>query len=138
MLLSVAFLVLMPRRTTWFTPFGTATMYIYLLHTFILFPFRETGMLAGQQPFWVLPAMILFCIGISVVLSLKPVRRVFRPLVEPRARWLFRPEPSTATGTLVLPPGAMPPLPGPSGETSGSPHPTTDASNPPEEPKPGA
>ena len=119
MLLSVAFLVLMPRRATWFTPFGTATMYIYLLHTFILFPFRETGMLAGQQPFWVLPAMILFCIGISVVLSLKPVRRVFRPLVEPRARWLFRPEPSTATGTLVLPPGAMPPLPGPSGETSG-------------------
>jgi len=106
--------VLMPRRTTWFTPFGTATMYIYLLHTFVLFPFRETGFLAGEQPFWVLPAMILFCIGISVVLSLKPVRRVFRPLVEPRARWLFRPQPSTATGTLVLPPGAMPPLPPPS------------------------
>ena len=61
--LSVAFLVLMPRRATWFTPFGTATMYIYLLHTFILFPFRETGLLAGQQPFWVLPAMIVFCIG---------------------------------------------------------------------------
>lgn len=111
MALSVAFLVLMPRRNTWFTPFGTATMYIYLLHTFVLFPFRETGFLAGEQPFWVLPAMILFCIGISVVLSLKPVRRVFRPLVEPRARWLFRPEPTTATGTLVLPPGAMPPLP---------------------------
>ena len=118
MLLSVAFLVLMPRRATWFTPFGTATMYIYLLHSFVLFPFRETGILAGEQPFWVLPAMILFCIGISVVLSLKPVRRVFRPLVEPRARWLFRPEPSTATGTLVLPPGAMPPLPAPPSESA--------------------
>ena len=111
MLLSVAFLVLMPRRATWFTPFGSATMYIYLLHTFVLFPFRETGILAGEQPFWVLPAMILFCIGISVALSLKPVRRVFRPLVEPRARWLFRPQATTATGTLVLPPGAMPPAP---------------------------
>ena len=99
--LSVAFLVLMPRRMTWFTPFGTATMYIYLLHTFILFPFRETGMLAGQQPFWVLPAMIVFCIGISVVLSLKPVRRVFRPLVEPRARWVFRPEPGRRITRLV-------------------------------------
>ncbi|MFF2390746.1 acyltransferase family protein [Agromyces sp. NPDC058104] len=104
MVLAVAFLVLMPRSAHWFTPFGGATMYIYLLHTFVLFPFRETELLAGDQPFWVLPAMILFCIGISVVLSLKPVRRVFRPLVEPRARWLFRPEPSTATGTLVLPP----------------------------------
>ena len=68
-------------------------------------------MLAGPQPFWVLPAMILFCIGIAVVLSLKPVRRVFRPLVEPRVRWLFRPEASTATGTIVLPPEALPPLP---------------------------
>jgi len=113
MLLGVAFLIVMPRRTTWFTAFGGATMYIYLLHTFVLFPFRETPVLAGPQPFWVLPAMILFCIAISVVLSLRPVRRVFRPLVEPRVRWLFRPEPSTATGTIVLPPEALPPLPSP-------------------------
>jgi fucose 4-O-acetylase-like acetyltransferase len=144
MLLSVAFLVLMPRRTTWFTPFGTATMYIYLLHTFVLFPFRETGFLAGEQPFWVLPAMILFCIGISVVLSLKPVRRVFRPLVEPRARWLFRPQPATATGTLVLPPGAMPPLPpSPPAGSPGSDGPAAPPTAPedptaPEAPKPPA
>ncbi|WP_198169832.1 acyltransferase family protein [Agromyces laixinhei] len=104
MVLTVAFLVVMPRGAHWFTPFGTATMYIYLLHTFVLFPFRESGLLAGYQPFWVLPAMIVFCVAISIVLSLKSVRRVFRPLVQPRARWLFRPEPSTATGTLVLPP----------------------------------
>lgn len=104
MVLAVAFLVLMPRGAHWFTPFGTATMYIYLLHTFVLFPFRETDLLAGDQPFWVLPTMILFCIGLSVLLSLKPVRKVFRPLVQPQARWLFRAEPSTATGTLVLPP----------------------------------
>lgn len=111
MLLGVAFLILMPRRATWFSAFGGATMYIYLLHSFVLYPFRETGVLAGPQPFWVLPAMILFCIGIAVVLSLKPVRRVFRPLVEPRPRWLFRHEPSTATGTIVLPPEALPPVP---------------------------
>ena len=64
---------------------------------------------------------------------LKPVRWVFRPLVEPRVRWVFRLEPSMATGTLVLPPGAMPPLPSP---------PPSDAADgdppaPPEEPKPG-
>jgi hypothetical protein len=33
---------------------------------------------------------------------------VFQPLVQPRARWLFRPEPSTATGTIVLPPEVLP------------------------------
>jgi len=125
MALTVAFLTLMPRGAHWFTPFGAATMYIYLLHTFVLYPFRETGLLAGYQPFWVLPAMILFCIGISVVLSLKSVRRVFRPLVQPRARWLLRPQPATATGTLVLPDDALPPL--------GSPPPP-----PPEGPEPRA
>ncbi len=108
MALTVAFLTLMPRGVHWFTPFGAATMYIYLLHTFVLYPFRESGLLAGDQPFWVLPAMIVFCIGISIVLSLKPVRRVFRPLVQPRARWLFRPDPVTATGTLVLPDDSLP------------------------------
>lgn len=110
MVLAVAFLILMPRGRHWFTPFGAATMYIYLLHSFVLFPLRESDVLAGQQPFWVLPAMIVFCIGISVVLSLKPVRRLFRPLVEPRARWLFRPDPATPTGTIVLPQDALPPV----------------------------
>lgn len=109
MLLATAFLTLMPRGRHWFTAFGSATMYIYLLHSFVLYPLRESGVLAGEQPFWVLPAMIVFCIAVSVVLSLRPVRRVFRPLVQPRARWLFRPEPSTATGTIVLPPDADPP-----------------------------
>jgi hypothetical protein len=63
------------------------------------------------------------------VLSLKPVRRVFRPLIEPRARWLLRPEPSTATGTIVLPPEALPP---------GARPPASEAQRPPEDPRPGA
>ena len=101
--LIVAFLLLMPRRATWFTPFGAATMYIYLLHSFVLFPLRETGVLDGAQPWWVLPGVIVLSVLISIVLSLPLIRRVFRPLVEPRARWLFRPAAATPTGTIVLP-----------------------------------
>lgn len=103
--LIVAFLLLVPRRNTWFTRLGAATMYIYLLHSFLLFPLRESGVLEGPQSAWVLPAMMLLSVGISILLSLEIVRRVFRPLVEPRARWLFRKEPATLTGTIVLPPG---------------------------------
>ncbi|PJJ61640.1 acyltransferase family protein [Compostimonas suwonensis] len=92
-LLTLAFLVLMPRHTTWFSRFGQATMYIYLLHTFFLYPFRETGMLAGELggvSTWVLVAMIAYSIAVSVLLAQPFVRRIFRPLVEPRARWLYR------------------------------------------------
>ena len=116
--LIVAFLLLMPRRRTRFTAYGAATMYIYLLHTFVLFPLRETGVLGGPQPGWVLPAMILFSVLISVVLSQRIVRKVFHPLIEPRARWLFRRKARTDTGTIVLPhldapaePPAEPPAP---------------------------
>ncbi|TFC80417.1 fucose 4-O-acetylase [Cryobacterium cheniae] len=101
--LIVAFLLLIPRRRTWFTTFGAATMYIYLLHSFVLFPLRETGVLGGPQPGWVLPAMIVFSVLISIALSQRVVRTVFHPLVEPRARWLFRKEARTDTGTIVLP-----------------------------------
>jgi fucose 4-O-acetylase-like acetyltransferase len=101
--LIVAFLILIPRRTTWFTALGAATMYIYLLHTFLLYPLRETGVLDGPQPGWVLPAMVVLSVAISIVLSLPIVRRMTRPLVEPKARWLFRPSIATPTGTIVLP-----------------------------------
>ncbi len=101
--LTVAFLLLMPRRKVWITALGAATMYIYLLHSFLLYPLRETGALDGPKQPWVLPAMIVLSIVIALVFSTRVVRRVFRPLVEPRARWLFKQEPSTATGTIVLP-----------------------------------
>jgi fucose 4-O-acetylase-like acetyltransferase len=108
MLLAVAFLMLMPRKPTWFTALGGATMYIYLLHTFLLYPLRETGVLEGEQPWWVLPGMILLCIGIALLLSQRFIKRIFRPVVEPRVKWLFRREatPPKVSGTLHLPPPA--------------------------------
>lgn len=101
--LIVAFLTLIPRRTTWFSPLGAATMYIYLLHSFVLYPLRESGLLEGPQPGWMLPALLVLSVLISLALSQPIVRRVLRPLVEPRARWLFRPTAATPTGTIVLP-----------------------------------
>ncbi|HEY0261101.1 MAG TPA: acyltransferase family protein [Lacisediminihabitans sp.] len=90
-LLSAAFFALVPRSTTWITGFGQATMYIYLLHSFILYPLRETGVLKGQQPSdWLLVAIVLAAMAISIALASPLVRRVFRPLIEPRPRWLFR------------------------------------------------
>ncbi len=89
-LLSVAFFVLVPRSETWFTGFGQATMYVYLLHSFVLYPIRETGILRDEQTsaMWLL-SMVLASAAITIVLSSPLVRRVFRPLIEPKPRWLF-------------------------------------------------
>ncbi|MDQ0645231.1 acyltransferase family protein [Microbacterium murale] len=90
LILSAAFFVLIPRRLQWWTRFGQYTMYVYLLHSFVLYPFRESGILRDAEPTWIwLPAVIIVSVAIALVLATRPVRWVFRPLVEPRAHWLF-------------------------------------------------
>lgn len=85
-----AFFVLVPRSANWMTGFGQSTMYIYLLHSFVLYPLRETGVLTGQHSsaMW-LVGMVFAAIAVSIALSSPLVRRLFQPLVEPRAPWLF-------------------------------------------------
>ncbi|PJJ72769.1 fucose 4-O-acetylase-like acetyltransferase [Diaminobutyricimonas aerilata] len=89
-LLSACFLVLIPRGETWMTGFGQATMYIYLLHSFVLYPIRETGLLkdAHATNVWLL-SMVFASIAISIALASPLVRRVFRPIIEPKPDWLF-------------------------------------------------
>ncbi len=91
LVLMAAFLVLIPRHETRWTHLGRSTMYVYLLHTFVLYPFRQSGVLRGLEPMWVwIPVVVVASVAIAVALSSRPVRRVFRPLVEPRMPWLFR------------------------------------------------
>ncbi|MGJ0387915.1 acyltransferase family protein [Microbacterium sp. CGR1] len=90
-LLSAAFFTLIPRGTYWWTRFGQYTMYVFLLHSFVLYPFRESGALRDLDPTWLwLPLVTLLSVALALALATKPVRWVFRPLVEPRPRWLFR------------------------------------------------
>ena len=88
--LSAAFFALLPRGTHWWTHFGQYTMYVYLLHSFVLYPFRESGLLRGLDPTWIwLPLITVLAVAIAFLLASKPVRRVFRPLIEPRPKWMF-------------------------------------------------
>jgi fucose 4-O-acetylase-like acetyltransferase len=90
LVLTAAFLTLVPRRAAWWTSFGQYTMYVYLLHSFVLYPFRESGVLRGLDPTWFwLPVVCAASVLIALGLATAPVRRVFRPLVEPRWSWLF-------------------------------------------------
>ncbi|MEZ3159832.1 acyltransferase family protein [Microbacterium sp. BWT-B31] len=88
--LATAFFVLVPRRNRWWTHFGQYTMYVYLLHSFVLYPFRESGVLRDAEPTWIwLPAVIVASVLIALGLATRPVRWLLRPLVEPRPSWLF-------------------------------------------------
>ena len=98
-LLSAAFFVLLPRRETWMTTLGQYTMYVYLLHSFVLYPLRESGVLRGEEfPELYLVAMLIFAVGISIVLSSGPVRKLFRPIVEPKPKWIFADHQDAAPG----------------------------------------
>ena len=89
--LSAAFFALIPRRETFFSAFGQATMYVYLLHSFVLYPLRESGVLRDDHASatWLL-TMVFASTAIAIILASPVVRRVFRPLVEPKPAWLFR------------------------------------------------
>ncbi|MFB4351536.1 acyltransferase family protein [Microbacterium sp. LS_15] len=113
LVLSAAFFVLVPRGTYWWTRFGQYTMYVYLLHSFALYPFRETGVLRDLDPTWLwLPLVTLLSVLLALVLATKPVRWVFRPLVEPRPKWLFTdPELAGRQGHRNDPTGSRRPRP---------------------------
>jgi fucose 4-O-acetylase-like acetyltransferase len=89
-ILCAAFFALIPRRQTIFTIFGQATLYVYLLHSFVLYPIRESGVLKNDHASaeWLL-TMVFASVAIVIALSSPIVRRVFRPLIEPKPRWLF-------------------------------------------------
>lgn len=90
LVLSVSFFALIPRGQYRWTAIGRYTMYVYLLHSFVLYPFRESGVLRGLDPTWLwLPLVALLSVAITVLLASRPVRRVSRPLIEPRPGWLF-------------------------------------------------
>jgi fucose 4-O-acetylase-like acetyltransferase len=85
-----AFLTLMPRGNTWFTSMGTRTMYIYLLHSLVLYPIRQSGLLDHTSSVWILVGMVVLSLAIASVLGLPIIQRIFHPVVEPKLGWLFR------------------------------------------------
>ncbi|CAN5414288.1 acyltransferase family protein [soil metagenome] len=97
MVLCLAFLILVPRRRTWFSRAGQATMYIYLLHSFVLYPIRQSGALDGPESALVLGGVVALCLVLPFVLGSPIVRRVFRPVIEPDLDWLWRRKARRAT-----------------------------------------
>ncbi|MGH3387546.1 MAG: acyltransferase family protein [Actinomadura sp.] len=91
--MTAAFLALVPRRRTWFTELGTASMYVYLLHLFIVNGAIFAGWYAGAKDLGRIggPVVVsLLGVVVAVLLAIRPVRWAFGWAVEPRLEWAFR------------------------------------------------
>jgi fucose 4-O-acetylase-like acetyltransferase len=97
-ILSAAFFVLVPRRHTWITDAGQATMSVYLLHSFVLYPLRESKVFADERSsaLWLL-SIVRASIGLSLALSSPLLTKIFQHIIEPKPRWLFAPVPNDST-----------------------------------------
>ncbi|WJV50848.1 acyltransferase family protein [Streptomyces flavofungini] len=84
--LVAAFLACVPRRRTVFTALGAATMYPFLLHGLLIRAGEAAGLYPRLKDLGA-AGQVLLSLGVVVtvfLLSTSPVRKLFRPLVEPR------------------------------------------------------
>ncbi len=94
LVLTACFFALVPGRSTWFSALGAGTLYGYLLHGFFVAGAREWGWYDAevmQEMSTFLPiTTVLASVGVTLLCT-PLVQRVFRPLMEPRLAWFFRP-----------------------------------------------
>lgn len=93
LLMGLAVVSLVSRRSSWMTRFGERTLYCYLLHGFVvLLLVRETDLFPTLRDLG--PIGVAITVAGAIVLALllmtKPVAVVFRPLFESKLDWAFR------------------------------------------------
>jgi fucose 4-O-acetylase-like acetyltransferase len=91
--MTAAFLALTPRRAMWFTTLGRRSMYVYLLHGFVIFGAAFAGWYAWANrlgPIGGFAVVSVLGVLLAVALASRPVHQAFRWAIEPRLDWAFR------------------------------------------------
>ena len=91
---ALAFVQLVPRRRLPVVSYlGAGGLYIYLLHPLMLRPLTAYGDLLGKVGPWHEQLALLAAVTVlSAALASPPVRKLARPLVQPRLPWLYADE----------------------------------------------
>ena len=89
--MTLALVLVVPRAHSIATVWGARTLYVYLLHGVVVWALRESGAVeaVGSLGAWGIVLLVAASCAIAVVLSLRVVSVVFKPLVEPSTRWLL-------------------------------------------------
>lgn len=85
----VALLAVVPRRRSWTTAVGAASLYVYLLHGLVVRVFRWGPLDSHVRDVPTLLLLVLASVAVASLLGSKLVRVPLRPLVEPRLTWLL-------------------------------------------------
>jgi fucose 4-O-acetylase-like acetyltransferase len=88
--LLLAVLSLTPARRGWWTGVGAASLYVYLLHGFVVRAADAFGWYDHVSSVAGLGVLVLLVAAVTVLLGSPPVRRLTRPVVEPPLGWLLR------------------------------------------------
>ncbi|CUR57465.1 putative Acyltransferase 3 [metagenome] len=89
---AVAALILIPRGRSALTSLGSASLVVYLFHTFVITAADHAGwgdLDAGHPMLWMAVTTML-AIGLALGLASAPVARVLGPVVDPVAAWSSR------------------------------------------------
>lgn len=92
LVLTAAFLALVPRRHMWFTSLGAGTLYAYLIH---VYPIKISREFEWYDMEWVdhpvsRVGITLLAAAMMTILCTSPVRRMFRFAMEPKMEWFFK------------------------------------------------
>lgn len=90
--MTLALLILVPRRELWRSRMLTRTLYVYLLHIFIIVLLRAAGFIdwAGEFAVPGVLGLVAFALALTVVLSTDLVAKLTRPIIEPNVDWFLR------------------------------------------------
>jgi fucose 4-O-acetylase-like acetyltransferase len=96
-LLSLAFLAWVPESRP-LARLGRRTMYVFLLHGFVVLAARRAGWYDAVDSWPAVLAVVVAAGCLAAALASPVVRRVFRPVVEPAAGWLLADDRGTDRG----------------------------------------
>jgi fucose 4-O-acetylase-like acetyltransferase len=88
--LTFSVLAVMPTKRRWYTAAGAASLYVYLLHGFVVRAAAKSRLLDQVTSWWAVALVVVAAACLTLLLGSEPVRRLARPLVEPRLMPLLR------------------------------------------------
>lgn len=91
--LLLAVMAVVPKQRSWLTGIGAASLYIYLLHGFLVRGASSFHVLDHVESVLGIAVLVVITVGVCLVLGSPLVRKLTQPLIEPRLTWLMRTDP---------------------------------------------